>query len=111
MGSEQRGAPTLARLVVSIDDDPPRIVASGELDLTAAPLVRAALEELRAAGHRRAVVDFARVSFVDLAGLRAFASAAEKGYDLEVRNPSPWVRRILQLTALDTVLRCEAAEA
>lgn len=101
---------TLARVVVALDVEPPRIVASGELDLTAVPLVRAAFEELGASGHRRAVVDLAGVSFVDLAGLRAFAAAAADGYDLEVRNASPWVRRVLELTALDTVLRCEAGE-
>jgi anti-sigma B factor antagonist len=56
-------------------------------------------------GSGHVVVDLEGVAFIDSSGLRVLVNAAngleETGGDLRLRNPSPTVRRLLQVTGLD----------
>ncbi len=55
-------------------------------------------------GTDRLVVDFAGLTFIDSSGiselLRVGATMSERGHHLEIRNPSPPVRRVLEITGL-----------
>jgi anti-anti-sigma factor len=66
--------------------------------------VRAALRQ----GRRRLVVDLARVSRIDAAGVgelvRAYNMALASDGVLRVQNSSSWVQRILELVGLFTIL-------
>lgn len=84
------------------------LVVAGEIDLYTAPRLQ---RELAAAvgdgdpGH--VVVDMSGVEFCDSTGMNVLLAAhwraTERGGSLELAAPRPSVRKILQVTGLDTV--------
>ena len=58
-----------------IEGDPPVLRVDGEIDLSTADLFRTALEDA-VSTHPNVVVDLARVSFLDAAGLRVLVQVA-----------------------------------
>jgi anti-sigma B factor antagonist len=99
----------LVELKVSTASQGPRVVvtANGELDLYTAPRLQTELAALLRENVDRIVVDLSGVEFCDSTGmnvlLAAMKRAKEKGGVLELAAPRPAVRRILQVTGLDTV--------
>ncbi|MFA1540344.1 STAS domain-containing protein [Actinomadura monticuli] len=83
------------------------VTATGELDLYTAPRLQAALAGLLREQATRIVVDMSGVEFCDSTGMNVLLSAMkrlkEQGGSLELAAPRPAVRRILQVTGLDTV--------
>lgn len=79
----------------------------GEIDLYTVPRLQRALADALAAGRVRLVVDMSGVDFCDSTGvnvlLAAHRQAREAGGDLELASPRPAVRKILQVTGLETV--------
>lgn len=78
------------------------LALAGELDLTSATELRAALEAAAAEGAKRVVLDLEEVAFVDSSMLkellRANAHMRETGSELVLVAPQPSVRRLLDLT-------------
>ncbi len=76
---------------------------SGELDVMTAPRLEQALVGVLGE-HRTVLVDLSGVPFADCAGLRpirqALREARTSGTEIELRDPVPAVRRVLQLTGL-----------
>ncbi|WP_030170376.1 STAS domain-containing protein [Spirillospora albida] len=92
------------------------VTATGELDLYTAPRLQAALAGLLREQIDRIVVDLSGVEFCDSTGMNVLLAALkrlkERGGSLELAAPRPAVKRILQVTGLDTVFTvCEAAPA
>jgi anti-sigma B factor antagonist len=80
----------------------------GEIDLYTVPrLQRELTNALASSDSIRLVVDLSGVDFCDSTGvnvlLAAHRQAREKGGDLELAAPRPAVRKILQVTGLETV--------
>jgi len=80
----------------------------GEIDLYTVPrLQRELASVLGSSDPVRLVVDLSGVDFCDSTGvnvlLAAHRQAREKGGDLELAAPRPAVRKILQVTGLETV--------
>lgn len=79
----------------------------GEVDLYTAPRLQAELATLVRDGISRLVVDLSGVEFCDSTGMNVLLSAMkrlrENGGSLELAAPRSAVRRILQVTGLDTV--------
>lgn len=80
----------------------------GEIDLHTVPRLRSELTSaLGGGGPVRLVVDLSRVDFCDSTGvnvlLSAHRQAREAGGDLELKSPRAGVRKILQVTGLETV--------
>ena len=79
------------------------VVLRGELDVTDAASVAAALTEV-AARERHIIVDLAGLEFIDSSGLAALARvrkcARSAGGDLLLAAPQPSVLRVLSLTRL-----------
>jgi anti-sigma B factor antagonist len=76
----------------------------GELDLETHPQVKAAVEEQRAQGAQRIVIDLRRTTFMDSSALHLMleldtASRAE-GFGFALVEGPPAVRRLFELTAL-----------
>ena len=88
------------------DADRRTVHLSGEYDLMRADELQAALTE--SADVAEVVADFSDVSFLDSAGIRALVNAhdwlAERSVVLVVAGASPFVRRVLEVTALDTLI-------
>ena len=84
------------------------VAASGEIDLYTAPRLAAELNNvLTKDSAARIVVDMSAVEFCDSTGMNVLLSALkrarEQGGGLELAGPRPAVRKILQVTGLDTV--------
>ncbi|WP_084962711.1 STAS domain-containing protein [Thermoactinospora rubra] len=79
----------------------------GEIDLYTAPRLQAEFTRLLQEGPRRVVIDMSGVEFCDSTGMNVLLSALkrtkEQGGALEVASPRPAVRKILQVTGLDSV--------
>jgi anti-anti-sigma factor len=80
----------------------PGVVASGELDIAAAPAFSGCLHQAVQAAHGRVWVDMAGVTFLDSSGLGVLARVATDVV-LEIRNASPNVRRVLDIARLDAL--------
>ena len=101
--------PILTAIVRHPHRDAAVIVLDGPLDLgTAGDLDRLVHNEIRA-GHHRVVVDLVNVAFCDSTGvgalLRAHRAATAGGGWLRIGGVSDQVRRVLQGTNIDRVLR------
>lgn len=80
---------------------------AGEIDLYTAPRLQAEFTRLLENGPARIVIDMSGVEFCDSTGMNVLLSALkrlrERGGTLEVAAPRPAVRKILQVTGLDSV--------
>lgn len=80
----------------------------GEIDAYSAPRLRRCLRALTDAGHRRIVLDFKGIEFIDSAGLGVLLGAtkclSERSGELVVTSPRPQAAKLLEMTGLDTVL-------
>jgi anti-sigma B factor antagonist len=86
------------------------LTVRGELDLAAAPQLRAAVEAILATGPRGLIVDLSPTTFLDSSGARALVhisrAAADRGIPLHVVAPptNGPVRLTLDLLELHTVV-------
>jgi len=84
------------------------VALSGEIDLYTAPRLQSQLAAALRADHPvRLVVDMSGVDFCDSTGmnvlLAAQRAAREQGGNVELSGPRPAVRKILQVTGLESV--------
>jgi anti-sigma B factor antagonist len=90
------------------------IFATGDIDLAARPTVDGALADLSDDG-RNLIIDLDGVTFMDSTGLALLVDfhnqRERRGATLTVRSPPPIVRRILELTAVDQILRISSGHA
>ncbi len=105
-----RGKVRLVELNVSsrFHDDHTVVTICGEIDLYTAPRLHSELTGLLADGMpARVVIDMSGVEFCDSTGMNVLLSclrrARERGGELEIAAPKPAVRKILQVTGLDSV--------
>ncbi len=92
------------------------VTVSGEIDLYTAPRLQGELTAVLAGGRPvRVVVDMSGVEFCDSTGmnvlLAAMKRAREHGGGLDLASPRPAVRKILQVTGLDSVFTIVDATA
>jgi anti-anti-sigma factor len=84
------------------------IALEGELDLSNAAALGAALESVVEAQPSTVRVDLAQLSFLDSTGLHCLLDAADKaaavGCRLVVRRPNRTVMRVLSICGVDDVL-------
>jgi anti-anti-sigma factor len=81
------------------------IVLSGDLDIVSRSWLARHLAETMKQQPRRLVVEMAEVGFADSAALRLIVRAGQllpDGGRPVIRNPHSVVRRVLQITGLDT---------
>lgn len=85
----------------------------GDVDLASADAMRAALGDALEKSST-VVVDLGDVGFIDSTGLSALVwghgQAREAGGSLRLRRPTPMLRRLLEITALETVLVTEDSD-
>lgn len=84
--------------------DPVVVAVGGELDPLTAAVFAGALSAMVDAGHRDLVVDAGGVSFIDAAGLGAFASVLRRlrplGGTITLRSASARMRRLFDITGM-----------
>jgi anti-anti-sigma factor len=77
---------------------------SGELDLTNAERVQSIIVDTLTSGTERLVVETSDLQFMDSSGLAMLAFVTRKVPEVELRNPSPVVRRLIDMTGLAEIL-------
>ena len=93
------------------------MIAAGEIDLYTAPRLHSELAGVisSTAPGSRIVVDMSGVEFCDSTGMNVLLSclrqARDRGGELELAAPRPAVRKILQVTGLDSVFTIAADPA
>jgi anti-anti-sigma factor len=83
------------------------LVAEGDIDLATAGILRDALARALE-DSASLVVDVGGVGFIDSSGLNALVwghwEAQKSGGSLRLRRPSPMLCRLMEITALDSLL-------
>jgi anti-sigma B factor antagonist len=85
------------------------VTAAGEIDLYTAPKLQADFAAIidGAAPATRVVIDMSGVEFCDSTGMNALLAVLrqvrERGGELELAAPRPAIKKILQVTGLDSV--------
>src|SRR6202451_2561667 len=85
------------------------VTTAGEIDLYTAPKLQTDLAAIidDAAPAARIIIDMSGVEFCDSTGMNVLLSCLrhvrERGGELEIASPKPAVRKILQVTGLDSV--------
>ncbi|GAA2699303.1 STAS domain-containing protein [Micromonospora olivasterospora] len=84
---------------------------AGELDMSSAPELNAALDRLTDEGERHLLVDLSELTFCDSTGIAAFVRgdnrATARGGWLRVTGATGRVERVLRITGLADVLGYE----
>lgn len=83
----------------------PVVYLSGELDQTSAGQLSTAIGAALASHPGRLVLDASGLTFMDSSGIALLASATQRVQEVQVRDPSPIVRRLIELTGLSKILR------
>lgn len=95
---------------LQIDRSDATLKVTGEIDAHSAPELQTALAEIPADTDMN--VDMSAVDFIDSSGLRvlleAHAGAEEAGRRLVVVNPSPAVKRLVEISGLDNHLNLQS---
>jgi anti-sigma B factor antagonist len=82
----------------------PVIRLSGELDMVSVERVRPVVEGALTAEDDRLAFDVSELEFMDSSGIALLVSAARTARQVELRHPTPIVRRLIELTGLTELL-------
>jgi anti-anti-sigma factor len=85
----------------------PVVAVSGELDISNVGELEEVIISVAEAAPERLVFDLARLRFIDSAGLAVLLRATRAAAEVRLRDPSPAVRRLVELTGLADVLSVE----
>jgi anti-sigma B factor antagonist len=111
LSQEPSGSELPFRVVVTHSAQQVEVALSGELDLAGAPQLRECFAQLADEAATQVVVDLAHLDFVDSTGLSVlvmeFHRTQAAGGSTVLRNPSPAVMRIFEITGLATVFSIE----
>ncbi len=109
------GITDLVRIEVTGDSATARLAATGEIDSSTAPMLRARLDEVLDNGVTDLTVDLTGVTFLDSAGLCVLAAAHRRAVrsdvHLRVLASSRAVIRPMQITGLYDLLHVVAEES
>jgi stage II sporulation protein AA (anti-sigma F factor antagonist) len=99
--------PVLFSITTEVDGPAARMVLEGELDLSGADALRAAVDAALTE-HRSVLIDLDRLEFIDSSGIveliRAVKAAPGHGVELRLTRGGPRIRRVFELCVLDRVL-------
>jgi anti-sigma B factor antagonist len=85
------------------DDSGPIIAITGELDLGCVSTVRAGIDDYLVDGDQRVVFDVGKLTFMDSSGIALLVQVANRVGTVQVRNATPVVQRVLEVTGLSGV--------
>ena len=76
---------------------------TGEVDMSNAGKVREVVDQVTGTGVDRLIFDLGGLEFIDSSGLAVLLAAAQKVPSVQLRNPSPIVRRVVEVTGLSEI--------
>lgn len=87
------------------DEDGAAVIRlSGDLDMASVGQARAAIDAALAARPRRVILDAHALDYTDSSGIALLVQMTRKTGQVQVRNPSPVVRQLIELTGLSEIL-------
>jgi anti-sigma B factor antagonist len=86
---------------------PPKLALAGELDSSNVQQLEAAVATIVDQAPERVVLDLSGLRFMDSAGISVLVRLAGEVQTVEIRDPSPIVRRVIEITGLTSVLQVE----
>jgi anti-sigma B factor antagonist len=101
----------VAEVVIDTRSDPSGVAivtVSGDLDISNAGTLEQAVASIMAERPERLIFELSGLRFMDSAGIAVLLGAAGKVNAVHLRDPSPAVRRIVELTGLTNVLSIES---
>jgi anti-anti-sigma factor len=107
---QSQGSPITQLLTISTveRDTGLRVIAEGELDLSTAPLLEAALEAAEATDATAITLDIDAVSFIDSTGLRTLLEAQIRSQQdsrrLRLTRGTSQAQRLFALAAVEDIL-------
>jgi anti-anti-sigma factor len=96
-----------AEVTIATGRDPsgvPMVILAGELDSSNVASLEAAVASLTSQRLERLIFDLSGLRFMDSAGISVLIGAAAKVDDVQLRDPSQVVRRVIELTGLSDLL-------
>ncbi|HUC58459.1 MAG TPA: STAS domain-containing protein [Streptosporangiaceae bacterium] len=79
---------------------------TGELDLTSTDRILSDIDAVLDGEHDDIAFDLSGLNFMDSSGIALLLSVSRRvGGNLELRDPTPIIRRLIELTGLESVLR------
>jgi anti-sigma B factor antagonist len=81
----------------------PTLKLIGELDLGSVGPIRTACDALIAHRPTRVIVDLSELRFMDSSGLSLLLAVADRVAEVELREPSALIRKIIDVTGLSTI--------
>jgi anti-sigma B factor antagonist len=86
----------------------PIVKLSGELDSSNVGMLEATVASITADRPERLIFDLSGLRFLDSAGIAVLIGAAAMVNAVHLRDPSPIVRRVVEVTGLSDVLLIES---
>lgn len=90
------------------DGAAPVLRISGQLDISNASTLERALTRALSDGASSVVFDLTGLEFMDSAGISVLVRARSEVEQVRVRNPTPIVRRLIEITGLSEILPIDA---
>jgi anti-anti-sigma factor len=84
------------------------VTVSGELDISNAGSLEATVVSITAKRPAQLIFDLSGLRFMDSAGIAVLLGAAARVDAVHLRDPSPIVRRVVEVTGLSGVLPIES---
>jgi anti-sigma B factor antagonist len=99
--------PEQNRLVADVREESgtPVICLSGDLDMTSVKQVHAAVEAALGSRPGRVILDASGLTYMDSSGVALMVQVSRIAREVQVRNPTRIVRRLLELTGLSEILQ------
>jgi anti-sigma B factor antagonist len=99
-------SPEQGALAVDVRDENGTAVIglSGDLDLTGIKQARAAIDAALASHPGRVVLDASDLGYMDSSGIALLVQVTHMAPEVHVRDPSPIVRQLIELTGLSEIL-------
>lgn len=77
---------------------------AGDLDMTSIKQARAAIDTALASHPSRVILDASGLDYMDSSGIALLVQVTRMAQHVQVRNPTPIVRQLIQLTGLSQIL-------
>jgi anti-anti-sigma factor len=83
---------------------------TGEVDMSNAASVQEVVDEMVSPRTEQLIFDLSGLEFIDSSGLAVLLAAAQKVPAVRLRDPSPIVKRVVEVTGLSETLPTEAVQ-
>jgi len=99
-------------LAAAVQDENGTVVIrlSGDLDMTGVTQARAAIDAALASQPGRIILDVSTLEYMDSSGIALLVLVTRMAPEVRIRNPTPIVRQLIEMTGLSGILQITDAD-